>query len=167
MNGMIGISGRVVEAGIYHELVRDETVRDALNYQDDVPSPLALMRQIEEAVQRVEGLTSMVLPTSTWEYRIEHEFFLQHGTAPGLFSLHGLFPAGADVSVQLVDDAGTQVPHTATVQGIGEEIHLFATGTAFTDFDFPADRHPPARGHEGHAARRSAGGNHCSGRAAY
>ena len=54
--------------GTYTGLVDASLVREALNLEDNSPSNAALLFRIEEAAQRIEGLTRLVLAESVWNY---------------------------------------------------------------------------------------------------
>ena len=133
---MIGVTGRLTTTPIYSALVSASTVREALNFEDTVPSPLALLHRIEEAAQRIEGLTRLCLPESVWEYTLAAEGLLNADFRPDTIFLAGLFAVGAEPSVAVTDPHGQTIPVTSTVRGSGDMLQI-ESDRPFREHGFP------------------------------
>ena len=124
--------------GAYTGIVDAQLVREALHLQDNAPSSTALASRIEEAAQRIEGLTRLILAESVWIYEIFPDDFLEHGVGPDYFRLPGLFPVGVDPTVSITDDDGDAVPINSTVEGSTGDCILISTITGtFLDYYLP------------------------------
>ena len=131
---------KIVTAGAYNSIVDVQLVRDALNLQDSTPSNGPLIFRIEEAAQRIESLTRLVLAESTWMYELypdDFDDFLEHGTLPDAIRLAGLFAVGVAATVSITDDDGEAVPINCIVEGMGDSILLRPTDGTFLDYYLP------------------------------
>ena len=125
-------------SGDYSNLVDGALIRGALHLQGNSPSNTDLASRIEEASQRIEGLTRLVLAESVWIYEIFPDDFREHGVGPDYFRLPGLFPVGVDPTVSITDDDGDAVVVTSTVEGsTGDCILIRTTTGTFLDYYLP------------------------------
>ena len=124
--------------GNYQGLVDVGLLREALNLQDNSPSSASLLFRIQEAAQRIEGLTRLVLAESTWLYEVFYDDFLEHGTLPDAIRLAGLYAVGQDAVVSVTDDDRAVVGVTAVVEGrTGDSVLLRPNDGMFLDYELP------------------------------
>ena len=119
-------------AGTYGGLVDLGLVREALNLQDGSPSNAALASRIEEAAQRVEGLTRLILVESVWNYYADAA-----DLAADIITIPGLFAVGQDTDITVTDDDGGTVAITSKVLGTGDEIRIEPDSGTFLDHPLP------------------------------
>ena len=133
---MIGVTGRLTTNPIYSALVSSATVREALNFEDTVPSPLALLHRIEEAAQRIEGLTRLALVSGIWEFIVKEEAFRQQDFREDEIFIPGLFPVGSVPSPVVTDKDGGSITVTATPRGQGDILQI-AAARPYREFGLP------------------------------
>lgn len=120
---------RILTPGDYGALVSPSVLREALNLRPDKPTDAALRLRIGEASQRIEGLTRMALPTSTWEYTF--------WVLPEFLEIPGLFPVGESATATASDHDGAAVPVAVSVQGRGEAVRVSPVSGSWAGVTLP------------------------------
>ena len=133
---MIGVTGRLTTYPLYSALVSASTVREALNLEDTVPSPLALLHRIEEAAQRIEGLTRLALVSGTWEFIVEEEAFLHQDFREDRIFVPGLYPIGSVPVPTVTDKDDNPITVTSTPRGQGDILQITAA-RPYREFGLP------------------------------
>ena len=114
-----------------YSLVDLTVCREALNFQATSPSSASLSYRIQEAAQRVEGLTRLALASADWEYSLDEDDLRGEIVVPGLYAV------GVDPTITVTDDNGDDVSVSSTVQGIGDEVLVELDSGTFLEQNLP------------------------------